>query len=128
MLTRALLVGLVFAATVQAQQTYVIRDAKSLKEGLDIYLQFRAGTRAITWEETLRATEAAAYTQAFAEACYMWQMKSPEKAPFRLPSDPWMAADITKIVHKYLSEHSDRLGERAESLVFDALVSAFPRK
>ncbi len=118
----------IFTATLRAQQTYIITDAKSLKEGLDIYLEFRAGTRRVTWEEAVRATEAATYTQAFAEACYMWQQKSPEKAPFKLPSDQLIAEQFAKIVHKYLSDHSNRLGERAEFLVFDAVVNAFPRK
>jgi hypothetical protein len=72
-------------AAVHAQQTYVVTDGKSLKEGLDIYLEFRAGTRRVTWEETIRATEAATYAQAFGEACYAWQSTSPEKTPFRLP-------------------------------------------
>jgi len=125
---KPLLLALLLASTAHAQQSYVITDGKSLKDGLDIYLQFRAGTRRVTWEETVRGTEAATYTQPFAEACYMWQMKTPETTPFRVPSDQLIAEKFAKIVHKYLSEHSDRLGERAEFLVFDAVVSAFPRK
>ena len=111
-----------------AEPSYTITDGKSLKDGLDIYLEFRAGTRRVTWEETVRATEAATYLQAFAEACYMWQMKSPDEAPFSLPSDLLIFQQFAKIVHKYLSDHPDRLHERAEFLVFDALTSAFPRK
>jgi hypothetical protein len=123
----ALLFCFCFAGAVHAQQTYIITDGKSLKEGLDIYVEFRAGTRRVTWEEAVRATEAATYTQAFAKGCYMWQQKAPEKAPFTLPHE-LIAEQFAKVVHKYLSDHPDKLGEGAEFLVFDAVVSAFPRK
>jgi hypothetical protein len=106
----------------------MITDGQSLKDGLDIHEEFLAGTRKVTWEETVRGTEAATYTQAFAEACYLWQMKFPNQAPFRLPSDQLIAEEFAKIVHKYLKDHPDRLHERAEFLVFDAVVAAFPRK
>ncbi|HWY52592.1 MAG TPA: Rap1a/Tai family immunity protein [Chthoniobacterales bacterium] len=125
---KALFFALLVASTAEAQQSYVITDGKSLKDGLDIYLEFRAGTRRVTWEETMRAAEAATYTQAYAEACYAWQSTAPDKAPFRLPPERLNAEEFVKVVQKYLNDHSERLRDKAQILLFDAIKSAFPRK
>jgi Rap1a immunity proteins len=124
---KALLLLSLFLATpiYAAEQSFIITDGASLKRGLDIYFD---STREANSEDTIRAVEAATYTQAFGEACYAWQSTAPDKAPFRLPPDRLNAEQFAKIVRKYLSDHPERLREKAQVLMFDALKSAFPRK
>src|SRR5437899_12925203 len=70
-MTKALVFCLLALSPLQAAgPSYMITDGQSLKDGLDIHEEFQAGTRKGTWEETVRGTEAATYTQAFASACY----------------------------------------------------------
>src|SRR5438105_15781335 len=105
LIMRGLVFCLLLSVTVQgADQTYIISDGQSLKDGLDIFEEFQGGTRRVTWEETVRASTAVTYAQAFAKACYLWQHETPNQAPFHLPS-PLMADQFAKIAQKYLKEH-----------------------
>jgi Rap1a immunity proteins len=106
--------------------TGVITDGQSLADGLELYERSQAGT-SVTWPEAAKATMSASYAQAFASACVVWQTKFPHEAPFRLPSG-LTPEQFVKIAHKYLKDHPDRLKERAEFLLYDAAVAAFPRK
>ena len=117
---------LVLSATTAASATYMITDGRSLAEGLDMFEKSQTGT-SVTWPETVKATMAASYAQAFASACVVWETKFPAQTPFNLPAG-LTPEQFVKLVQKYLKEHPDRLHERAENLLFDATVAAFPRK
>src|SRR5467141_3153632 len=108
LMTKTLLFCLLLLSTLQdSRASYMITDGRSLVDGLDIFVESQAGTRRVTWEETVRGTMAASYAQAFASACVVWQMKFPKEAPFNLPSS-LMADQFVKVAHKYLKEHPDR--------------------
>jgi len=106
--------------------TGTITDGRSLADGLDLFEKSQAGT-SVTWPEAAKATMAASYAQAFASACVVWQTKFPGQAPFNLPAG-LTPEQFVKVAHKYLNEHPNRLHDRAENLLFDAIVAAFPRK
>ena len=127
---KAFLLSLLIGASMYAaEQSFIITDGVSLKRGLDIYFEFAGGsTREANYEEITKAVEAPTYIQAFGEACYAWQSTAPDTAPFRLPPERLKAEDFVKIVRKYLSDHPEKLREKAQVLVFEALKSAFPRK
>ena len=117
---------LVLLSSTTRGATGVVTDGKSLLYGLDLCQRGVAGD-SLDCEETVIATSAASFTQSFAAACHVWETKFPNQCPFNLPST-LMATEFIKIAHNFLREHPDRIHESAESLLFDAIVAAFPRK
>lgn len=118
-----LLLGTVYA---EASVPYIVTDGQSLANGLNLYEKSKTAT-SMAVEDVVTGVMAAAYTQAFVSSCYVWVKKFPKDAPFTLPLH-LTAEDSIKIARKYLGEHPDRLHERAEFLLFDAVVAAFPHK
>ena len=110
------------------EKSIVIDDGASLMHGLDVYFDVRNGAPEPSHGEALRAVEAATYTQAFLAASYISEGTCPDKAPFRLPPHGVNAEEFAKVVHKYLSDHPERMHEDAHVLVFDALKAAYPSK
>jgi uncharacterized protein involved in tolerance to divalent cations len=104
----------------------IVTDGQSLGNGLQLYQKSKTAS-SMALEDVVTGVMAAAYTQAFVSSCYVWEEKFPKQAPFNLPLHV-TTEDSIKIAQKYLAEHPDRLHERAEFLLFDAVVAAFPRK
>jgi hypothetical protein len=119
---------LLLSATVYgAGQQSVISDSQILKDGLDIFDESASGARQFTCDEAVKAATAATYTQAFGSACVVWQEKFPGQAPFHLPL-PMKPIQFLYVVHQYMKDHPEKLSEKPELLMFDAVVAVFPRK
>jgi hypothetical protein len=126
-MTKALVFCLLLVTVAaEASDPHIVTNGQSLATGLDLYEKSKTAT-SIALEDVVTGVMAAAYTQAFVSSCYVWMEKFPKDAPFSLPLH-LTTEDSIKIARKYLAEHPDRLHERAEFLLFDAVVAVFPRK
>jgi hypothetical protein len=104
----------------------IMTDGQSLANGLQLYQKSKSSS-SMALEDVVTGVMAATYTQAFVSSCYVWEQKFPKQTPFNLPLH-LNTEDSIKMAQKYLAEHPDKMHERAEFLLFDAVVAAFPRK